>query len=143
MAYQDGSIVLTDDALTMSGHYFPGAVERSPLAAIRSVRRTDMAARRDLDHQRSRQVHLRVQLHHSDSPVAASRADKRAERHRLSPVAGVHLTTVVPVARSGVNASTTWWCRAVIVGCAVQFAFVGLFAPARAPVDHEHRPRPG
>lgn len=46
MAYQDGSIGVTDDALTIKGYYFPGTVKRIPLAAIRSVRRTDMAALR-------------------------------------------------------------------------------------------------
>ena len=46
MAYQDGSIGVTDDALTIKGYYFPGTVKRVPLAAIRSVRRTDMGALR-------------------------------------------------------------------------------------------------
>lgn len=44
MAYQDRSIGVTEDALTIKGYYFPGAVKRVPLAAIRSVRRTDMSA---------------------------------------------------------------------------------------------------
>ncbi len=44
MAYQDGAIGVTDDALTIKGYYFPGAVKRVPLAAIRSVRRSDMTA---------------------------------------------------------------------------------------------------
>lgn len=44
MAYQDGSIGVTDDALTIKGYYFPGTVKRVPLTAIRSVRRTDMGA---------------------------------------------------------------------------------------------------
>jgi hypothetical protein len=44
VAYQDGSIGVTDDALTIKGYYFPGIVKRVPLAAIGSVRRTDMAA---------------------------------------------------------------------------------------------------
>lgn len=46
MAYQDRSIGVTGDALTIKGYYFPGTVKRVPLAAIRSVRRTDMAALR-------------------------------------------------------------------------------------------------
>ena len=44
MAYQDGSIGVTDGALTIKGYYFPGTVKRVPLTAIRSVRRTDMGA---------------------------------------------------------------------------------------------------
>lgn len=44
MTYQDGSIGVTEDALTIKGYYFPGTVKRVPLAAIRSVRRTDMSA---------------------------------------------------------------------------------------------------
>ena len=44
MAYQDGSIGVTDDALTIKGYYFPGTVKRVPLAAIRSVRRSAMSA---------------------------------------------------------------------------------------------------
>ena len=46
MAYQDGSIGVTPEALTIMGYYFPGVVKRVPLAPIRSVRRTDMAALR-------------------------------------------------------------------------------------------------
>ena len=46
MAYQDGSIGVTGDALTIKGYYFPGTVKRVPLGAIRSVRRADMAALR-------------------------------------------------------------------------------------------------
>ncbi|HLI53899.1 MAG TPA: hypothetical protein VKU88_06225 [Acidimicrobiales bacterium] len=46
MAYQDGSIGVTGDALTIKGYYFPGTVKRVPLAAVRSVRRTDMGALR-------------------------------------------------------------------------------------------------
>ena len=42
MAYQDGSIGVTDDALTIKGYYLPGTVKRVPLSAIRSVRRVDM-----------------------------------------------------------------------------------------------------
>lgn len=37
---------MTDDALTIKGYYFPGIVKRVPLAAIRSVRRTDTRALR-------------------------------------------------------------------------------------------------
>ena len=44
MAYQDGSIGVTDDALTIKGYYFPSALKRVPLSAIRSVRRADMSA---------------------------------------------------------------------------------------------------
>ena len=44
MSYQDGSIGVTEDALTIKGYYFPGIAKRVPLAAIRSVRRADMAA---------------------------------------------------------------------------------------------------
>ncbi len=43
MAYQDGSIGVTDDVLTIKGYYFPGTVKRVPLSAIRSVRRADMS----------------------------------------------------------------------------------------------------
>lgn len=46
MAYQDGSIRVSDETLTIKGYYFPGTVKRVPLAAIRSVRRTDMSASR-------------------------------------------------------------------------------------------------
>lgn len=46
MAYHDASIGVTDDALTIRGCYFPGVVKRVPLAAIRSVSRTDMSALR-------------------------------------------------------------------------------------------------
>ena len=46
MAYQDRSIGVTEDALTIKGYYFPGTVKRVRLATIRSVRRTDMAALR-------------------------------------------------------------------------------------------------
>jgi len=46
VAYQDGSIGVTDDALTIKGYYFPGTLKRVPLTAIRTVRRTDMAALR-------------------------------------------------------------------------------------------------
>ena len=42
MPYQDRSIGVTQDALTVRGYYFPGTVKRIPLAAIRSVRRADM-----------------------------------------------------------------------------------------------------
>jgi hypothetical protein len=42
VAYQDGSLGVTDDALTIKGYYFPGTVKRVPLAAIRLVRRTEM-----------------------------------------------------------------------------------------------------
>ena len=42
VAYQDGSIGVTGDALTIKGYYFPGTVKRVPLSAIRSVRRGDM-----------------------------------------------------------------------------------------------------
>lgn len=48
MAYQDGSIGVTDDALTIKGDAFPGTVKRVPLVAIRSVRRSDMSAFRGL-----------------------------------------------------------------------------------------------
>ena len=44
MLYQDHSIGVTEDALTIRGYYVPGTVKRIPLAAIRSVSRTDMAA---------------------------------------------------------------------------------------------------
>ncbi|MDA8290943.1 MAG: hypothetical protein M0Z33_04580 [Actinomycetota bacterium] len=44
MGYQDRSIGVTADALTIKGYYFPGAVKSVPLAAIRSVRRADMTA---------------------------------------------------------------------------------------------------
>jgi len=44
VAYQDGSIGVTDDSLTIKGYYFPGTVKRVPLSAIRSVRRVDMSA---------------------------------------------------------------------------------------------------
>jgi hypothetical protein len=44
VGYQDGSIGVSDDALTIKGYYFPGTVKRVPLAAIRSVTRTDMSA---------------------------------------------------------------------------------------------------
>ena len=44
MAYQDGSIRVSDETLTIKGYYFPGTVKRVPLAAIRSVRRSDMSA---------------------------------------------------------------------------------------------------
>ena len=44
MAYQDGSIGVTDDALTIKGDYFPGTVKRVPLATIRSVRRSETSA---------------------------------------------------------------------------------------------------
>ena len=43
MAYQDASIGVTDDALTIKGYYFPGTVKRVPLSAIRSVRRVNMS----------------------------------------------------------------------------------------------------
>ncbi len=46
-AYRDGSIGVTDDALTIKGYYFPGTVKRVPLSAIRSVRRADMSTFRD------------------------------------------------------------------------------------------------
>lgn len=43
MAYQDGSIGVTDDALTIKGYYLPGTVKRVPLTAIRSAIRRDMS----------------------------------------------------------------------------------------------------
>lgn len=46
MAYQDRSIGVTEDTLTIKGYYFPGRLKRVPLAAIRSVRRADMATLR-------------------------------------------------------------------------------------------------
>lgn len=46
MAYQDGAIGVTEDALTIKGYYFPGVVKRVPLAGIRSVRQVHMAALR-------------------------------------------------------------------------------------------------
>jgi hypothetical protein len=39
VAYQDRSIGVTDDALTIKGYYLPGTVKRVPLTSIRSVRR--------------------------------------------------------------------------------------------------------
>jgi hypothetical protein len=46
VAYEDRSIGVTDDALTIRGYYFPGTVRRIPLSTIRSVRRADMATLR-------------------------------------------------------------------------------------------------
>ena len=43
MTYQDGSIGVTEEALTIKGYYLPGTIKRVPLAAIRSVRRSNMA----------------------------------------------------------------------------------------------------
>lgn len=46
MPYQDGSIGVTEDALTIKGYYFPGTVKRVSLADIRSVVRADMGTLR-------------------------------------------------------------------------------------------------
>ena len=43
MTYQDHSIGVTEDALTIRGYYFPGVVKRVPLSTIHSVRRAAMA----------------------------------------------------------------------------------------------------
>lgn len=46
MTYQDRSIGVSDDALTIRGYYLPGTVKHVPLIAIRSVRRVTMAGLR-------------------------------------------------------------------------------------------------
>lgn len=46
MTYQDRSIAVTDDALTIRGYYFPGTVKRIALGTIRSVRRAELSALR-------------------------------------------------------------------------------------------------
>ena len=42
MTYEDRSVGVTGDAVTIRGYYFPGAVKRIPLGSIRSVRRAEM-----------------------------------------------------------------------------------------------------
>jgi hypothetical protein len=42
MNYQDGSIGIDADHLSIRGYYFPGTVKRIPLAALRSVQRVPM-----------------------------------------------------------------------------------------------------
>jgi len=44
--YEDRSIGVSDDALTIKGYYFPGTLKRIPLSTIRSVRRADMGTLR-------------------------------------------------------------------------------------------------
>ncbi len=46
MAYQDRSIGVGDDTLTIRGYYFPGTTKQVSLQAIRSVRRVRMSALR-------------------------------------------------------------------------------------------------
>ncbi|MHB1929775.1 MAG: PH domain-containing protein [Acidimicrobiales bacterium] len=44
MAYQDRSVGVTNDSLTIRGYYLPGTTKRIPLDAIRSVRRVSLSA---------------------------------------------------------------------------------------------------
>jgi hypothetical protein len=46
VAYEDRSIGVTQDALTIRSYHFPGTVKRIPLSTIRPVRRADMATLR-------------------------------------------------------------------------------------------------
>ena len=46
MAYQDRTIGVSDDTLSIKGYYVPGVAKRVPLASIRSVRRTAMSGTR-------------------------------------------------------------------------------------------------